>query len=68
MNDMRREALESQKMVENMLRDIQDLALQIRTDIAISEKPEVLLAETHRIQNLLGMVNCQIRGYGRHWL
>lgn len=67
-NDLRREALESRERVNDMLRDIQDLALQIRTDIAISEQPKVLLMETHRILNLVGQINTQIRGYGRHWL
>ena len=66
--DMRREAIESRDRVSDMLRDIQDLALQIRTDIAISERPDVLLMETHRISNLIGQINTQIRGYGRHWL
>lgn len=68
MNDIRSEARESRELVGNMLRDIQDLSLHIRMDIAISEPPEKLLAETHRILNLVGMINTQIRGYGRHWL
>lgn len=67
-SDIRREAIESRERVNDMLRDIQDLALQIRTDIAISEQPKVLLMETHRILNLVGQINTHIRGYGRHWL
>lgn len=68
MRELELEARASRELVSNMLRDIQDLALQIRTDIAISEKPEVLLQETHKLASLLGMINTQIRGYGRHWL
>ena len=66
--DVRHEAIASRENVGHMLREIQDLALQIRTDIAIDTKPDVLLSETHRISNLIGLINTQIRGYGRHWL
>ena len=68
MNEIDLEARASRVTVEYMLREIQDLALQIRTDIAISTKPEVLLAETHRINSLVALINTQIRGYGREWL
>lgn len=65
---VRAEALAARDLVGDMLRQIQDLALQIRTDIAIDEQPATLLRETHQISNLVGMINTQIRGYGRHWL
>lgn len=66
--ELRREAMESREMVARMLSEVQDLAMRIRFDVALDEEPATLLRETHQISNLIGQINTQIRGYGRHWL
>lgn len=64
---VRAEAIASRDQVNEMLRQVQDLAEQTRYDLALGEPVATLLKQTAKINNLLGYINTQIRGYGRHW-
>ena len=66
--ELRREAMQARELVARMLSDVQDLAMRTRFDVALDEDPATLLRETHQMSNLIGQINTQIRGYGRHWL